>query len=436
MGYSKQLSRQFMAFVVIFVVALWVPALAVAQVASWGLDRIDQRVLPLDDAFGRPAAAAAVTVYVVDTGVRADHEELAGRVMPGVNFVTDRKDSTDASDCHGHGTFVSAIVAGKTLGVSSNARIVPVRSFGCKASGWASEIAKGIRWAVERHVAGSPAVINLSVAMPASGQIDMAVEAALAAGITVVAAAGNNRGDACGSSPARVSGVITVGGTTQDDSVMSLSNTGRCVDVFAPGAWVTSAWAGSPTERRMLQGTSFAAPHVTGIVVEMLSSNPSLSPAQVHDAVVAAATRDVLKSVPAGSPNLLAYLPPLVAPPASTTTLPPSTTVSPTTTLPPTTTTTIASTTTTVPPTTTTLPPTTAPAQPQVSARRVCCGRWQITVSGVRPFEEFAVRALNSSRRPVQSISWLATADEFGNAMFFVPGVFDRHVFSLVRSGS
>ncbi len=425
-----------MAFVVMFVVALWVPALAVAQVASWGLDRIDQRVLPLDGAFGRTAAAAAVTVYVVDTGVRADHEELAGRVLPGVNSVTDRKDSTDASDCHGHGTFVSAIVAGKTLGVSSNARIVPVRSFGCKASGWASEIAKGIRWAVERHVEGTPAVINLSVAMPASGQIDMAVEAALAAGITVVAAAGNNRGDACGSSPARVPGVITIGGSAQDDSVMAMSNTGRCVDVFAPGAWVTSAWAGSPTERRTLQGTSFAAPHVTGIVAEMLSSNPSLSPAQVHDAVVAAATRDVLKSVPAGSPNLLAYLPPLVAPPASATTLPPSTTVSPTTTLPPTTTTTIASTTTTVPPTTTTLPPTTAPAQPQVSARRVCCGRWQITVSGVRPFEEFAVRALNSSRRPVQSISWLATADEFGNAMFFVPGVFDRHVFSLVRSGS
>jgi subtilisin family serine protease len=409
---------------------------SMAQSVSWGLDRIDQRVLPLDGAFGRPAAAAAVTVYVVDTGVRADHEELAGRVLPGVNFVTDRKDSTDASDCHGHGTFVSAIVSGKTLGVSSNARIVPVRSFGCKASGWASEIAKGIRWAVERHVAGTPAVINLSVAMPASGQIDMAVEAALAAGITVVAAAGNNRGDACGSSPARVPGVITVGGSTQDDSVMAMSNTGRCVDVFAPGAWVTSAWAGSPTERRMLQGTSFAAPHVTGIVVELLGRNSSLSPAQVHDAVVAAATRDVLKSVPAGSPNLLAYLPPLVAPPASTTTLPPSTTVSPTTTLPPTTTTTIASTTTTVPPTTTTLPPTTAPAQPQVSARRVCCGRWQITVSGVRPFEEFAVRALNSSRRPVQSISWLATADEFGNAMFFVPGVFDRHVFSLVRSGS
>jgi subtilisin family serine protease len=436
MGYSKQLSRQFMAFVVIFVVALWVPALAVAQVASWGLDRIDQRVLPLDGAFGRTAAAAAVTVYVVDTGVRADHEELAGRVLPGVNFVTDRKDSTDASDCHGHGTFVSAIMAGKTLGVSSNGRIVPVRSFGCKASGWASEIAKGIRWAVERHVAGTPAVINLSVAMPASGQIDMAVEAALAAGITVLAAAGNNRGDACGSSPARVPGVITVGGSTQDDSVMAMSNTGRCVDVFGPGAWITSAWAGSPTERRTLQGTSFAAPHVTGIVVELLSRNSSLSPAQVHDAVVAAATRDVLKSVPAGSPNLLAYLPPLLVPPASTSTLPPTTTVSPTTTVAPTTTTTIASPTTTVPPTTTRLPPTTAPAQPQVSARRVCCGRWQITVSGVRPFEEFAVRALNSSRRPVQSISWLATADEFGNAMFFVPGVFDRHVFSLVRSGS
>ena len=220
---------------------------------------------------------------------------------------------------------------------------------------------------------------------------------------------------------------------------MAMSNTGRCVDVFAPGAWVTSAWAGSPTERRTLQGSSFAAPHVTGIVVEMLSRSSSLSPAQVHDAVVAVATRDVLKSVPAGSPNLLAYLPPLKAPPVSTTTLPPTTT-----TLAPTTTTTIASTTTTVPPTTTvaptttttTLPPTTAPPQPQVSARRVCCGRWQITVSGVRPFEEFAVRALNSSRRPVQSISWLATADEFGNAMFFVPGVFDRHVFSLVRSGN
>jgi subtilisin family serine protease len=373
-------------------------------------------VLPLDGAFGRPAAAAAVKVYVVDTGVRTDHEELAGRVMVGANFVADRKDSTDASDCHGHGTFVSAIVAGKTLGVSSNARIVPVRSFGCKASGWASEIARGIRWAVEQHVAGTPAVMNLSVAMPASGKIDMAVEAALAAGITVVAAAGNNRGDSCRSSPARVLGVITVGGSTQDDSVMSMSNTGRCVDVFAPGAWVTSAWAGSPTERRTLQGTSFAAPHMTGVVVELLSRNPSLSPAQVHDAVIAAATRNVLKSVPAGSPNLLAYLPPIVAPPVSTT---------------------IPAITTTVPPETTTLPPTTTLSfQALVAARRVCCGRWQITVSGMRPFEEFAVRAVNSSRRPVHSVSWLATADESGQATFFVPGVFDRHVFSLVRSGN
>jgi hypothetical protein len=164
-----------------------------------------------------------------------------------------------------------------------------------------------------------------------------------------------------------------------------------------------------------LQGTSFAAPHVTGIVVELLGRNSSLSPAQVHDAVVAAATRDVLKSVPEGSPNLLAYLPPLTVPPVPTTTVPPTTSV---------------------PLTTTTVPPTTAPAQPQVSARRVCCGRWQITVSGVRPFEEFAVRALNSSRRPVHSVSWLATADEFGNIIFFVPGVFDRHLFSLVRSGS
>ena len=415
MPHLKPFARSLTAAVCVLGAVLAQPRVSFAQIGSWGLDRIDQRVLPLDSAFGRAAATASVTVYVVDTGVRADHEELSSRVLPGANFVTDRKDSTDTSDCHGHGTFVSAVVAGKTLGVSNNARIVPVRTFGCKASGWASEIARGIRWAVEQHVAGTPAVINLSVAMLASGQIDMAVEAALAAGITVVAAAGNNRGDACGSSPARVPGVITVGGTTQDDSVMSLSNTGRCVDVFAPGAWVTSAWAGSPTERRTLQGTSFAAPHVTGIVVEMLSRNPSLSPAQVHDAVTAAATRDVLKSVPAGSPNLLAYLPPLVAPPATSTTMP---------------------STTTVPPATTTVPPTSDPAQPQVSARRVCCGRWQITVSEVRPFEEFAVRALNSSRRPVQSISWLATADEFGNSMFFVPGVFDRHEFSLARSGN
>jgi len=394
-------------------VAISHPVDSRAQIASWGLDRIDQRELPLDGIFARPPATQPVTVYVVDTGVRDDHEELVGRVLTGINVSTDRKSATDTSDCHGHGTFVSAIVAGRSLGVSNNARIVPVRAFGCKANGWASEIARGIRWVVEQHPVGTPGVINLSLSMPASSQIDLAVTAALDAGLIVVSASGNSSVDSCTSSPGRVPGVINVAASQQDDSVLSMSNHGRCVDLYAPGAWVTSAWAGSPTERRSLKGTSFAAPHVAAIAVELLSRTPSLSPAQVHEAIVSGATRGVLTSVPANSPNLLAYLA-LVSAPPPTTTVPP--TMVPTTTVPP-----------ALP--TTTIPTVTA----QVVTNRACCGRWHIVVTGARPFEEFAVRAVNSSRRPVQSISWLVTADEKGSAMFFVPGAFDRHQFSLTR---
>lgn len=399
----------------------------VAQVGSWGIDRIDQRRLPLDGSYTRASAGAEVLVYVVDTGVRADHDEFIGRVAAGANFSSDRSSAVVSSDCHGHGTFVSAIIAGRTLGVSNDARIVPVRAFNCKANGWASEIARAIRWVVEQHPVGRPGVINLSLAMPRSNQLDLAVATALDRGISVVAASGNNSGDACVFSPGNLDGVITVAASQQDDSVLSMSNQGRCVDVFAPGAWVTSAWIGSAIDRRSLKGTSFAAPHVTGAVARLLGREPKLSPGEVQSRIVAAATPGVLTGVTSSSPNLLLFVGDAVAPTPTTTVAPTTTTVAPTTTtVAPTTTTTVP------PPTTSTLA---APPVPSLSARRVCCGNWQISVAGLAPFEQFAVNARNASRRPPHSITWLATADERGNAMFFVRGVYDRHQFSLVRSG-
>lgn len=397
-----------------------------AQVGSWGIDRIDQRRLPLDGSYTRASAGTEVLVYVVDTGVRLDHDELIGRVAAGANFSSDRSSAVDSSDCHGHGTFVSAIIAGRTLGVSNDARIVPVRAFNCKANGWASEIARAIRWVVEQHPAGRPGVINLSLAMPKSNQLDLAVAAALDRGISVVAASGNNSGDACAFSPGNLDGVITVAASQQDDSVLSMSNQGRCVDVYAPGAWVTSAWIGSTTERRSLKGTSFAAPHVTGAVVRLLSREPKLSPAEVQSRIVAAAIPGVLTGTASSSPNLLLFVGDTLAPTPTTTVAPTTTTVAPTTT-------TVAPTTTTVPPPTTST--VVATPAPSLSARRVCCGNWQINVTGLAPFEQFAVNARNDSRRPPHSITWPATADERGNAMFFVPGVYDRHVFSLMRTG-
>ncbi|WP_210508306.1 S8 family serine peptidase [Naasia sp. SYSU D00057] len=281
---------------------------------SYGLDRIDQRALPLSSSYTYPSAAAGagVDVYVMDTGVRADHEQFGGRVAAGYTAIAD---GLGTADCNGHGTHVAGTIAGRTTGVAPAATIVPVRVLDCGGSSATGfEYLDGIDWILSHHQAGRPAVLNLSLGGAASDAVDRATAAAVADGITVVAAAGNEATDACSTSPARLPSALTVAATTSSDSRAPYSNLGVCVDLFAPGGGSTraivSAWHTSATATAGLAGTSMAAPHVAGAAARYLSAAPSATPDRVGTDLLAASTVGVVTSPGAGTPNRLLYADP------------------------------------------------------------------------------------------------------------------------------
>ncbi|AKT38447.1 S8 family peptidase [Chondromyces crocatus] len=271
---------------------------------AWGIDRIDQRSLPLDDVYTPGHADGRdVHTYVIDTGIRATHNELAGRVGPGRDLV----DGDDTPvDCHGHGTHVAASLAGKTHGVAPGATIHGVRVLNCNGSGSNADVIAGIDWVRLNHV--KPAVANLSLGGGVSQALDDAVASAISAGVTFAISAGNDNKSACDSSPARTPSAITVGSTTNTDGRSSFSNLGQCLDIFAPGTNIVSAWYTSNTATKTLSGTSMASPHVAGAAARYLSSHPSASPQEVRDALVQAATVDKITGAGTGSPNRLLYV--------------------------------------------------------------------------------------------------------------------------------
>ncbi len=271
--------------------------------ASWGLDRIDQRDLPLSDTYSTGATGAGVHAYLLDTGVRATHTQIAGRVSDGYSALSDGRGT---NDCNGHGTHVAAIVGGRTFGVATQVTIHPVRVLGCDARGTISDAIAGVDWVTAHHVA--PAVANISLASDdASSALDAAVARSIASGVTYTVAAGNNAGDACSSSPARTAAAITVAASTSGDARAEFSNYGSCVDLFAPGAGITSAWATSDTASAVLDGTSMASPYVAGAVALYLQLHPDAPPQAVAAAIAAGATPDRISAPGAGTPNLLLY---------------------------------------------------------------------------------------------------------------------------------
>ena len=271
--------------------------------APWGLDRIDQRDLPLNGIFNYTPTGAGVRVYVIDTGIRFDHMEFGGRAILGYDAY-----GGDGSDCYGHGTPVAATVGGSTYGVAKGVTLVSVRVLDCYGSG-GSEILAGVDWVTGNHV--KPAVANMSLGTGIWPTLDDAVNNSVAAGVTYVAAAGNfgptgPNADACTISPARVSTALTVGASTSTDSQWTNSSVGPCVDLFAPGVGITSAWNTSSTAIiGGAQGTSLSAPHVAGVAALYLAQNPTASPATVHDVIVSNAWADKLSNVDPGSPNRL-----------------------------------------------------------------------------------------------------------------------------------
>lgn len=283
--------------------------------APAGIDRIDQRQLPLDSTYTFPVGASGVNVYVVDTGILATHPDFEGRVVLAHSQINDGHGAGNPQACNAHGTHVAGLVGGATHGVAKRARIHSVRVFDCGGFGTADKFVSAMDWIKANH--RKPAVINASLHYGASAIVDKAVQDNIDAGVAVVVAAANDSRDACGDSPARVGPALTVGASSPlSDTVAAFSNFGTCLDLYAPGVELNSTWNGSQfygcavgATTCRLSGTSMAAPLVAGTAAMYIAWRPTATPAQVAQAVVGSGTADSLVGVPAGTRNVQLFSP-------------------------------------------------------------------------------------------------------------------------------
>jgi subtilisin family serine protease len=278
-------------------------AVATQSGATWGIDRIDQRNLPLSGTYTYNFTGAGVHAYIIDTGIRATHTQFGGRVSS--QGFTAIADGNGTNDCNGHGTHVSGTVGSATYGVAKGVTLHAVRVLGCTGSGSTSGVIAGVDWVAQNRIL--PAVANMSLGGGASSALDTAVNNSINSGVTYAIAAGNSNVSACNSSPARVAAALTVGSTTTTDARSSFSNFGTCVDLFAPGSSITSTWSTSDTATNTISGTSMATPHVAGVAALYLSQFGNQSPGTVAQAIVGNATTGVVGNPGTGSPNRLLF---------------------------------------------------------------------------------------------------------------------------------
>ena len=280
---------------------------------AWGLDRVDQREkvgLPgSTSAYGYRSAGAGATIYIGDSGIYP-HADFAGRLS--TSGFSSINDGNGTVDCNGHGTHVAGTAAGTKYGLAKNAKLVPVRLLDCSGSGRYSSVIAALDWILspENPNSKSQAVLNLSIGGPASPALNAAILRLTNAGITVVAAAGNESTDACTRSPASAPSAITVGATTSADTPAGYSNQGKCVDIFAPGSGILSSWIGAVDATYTASGTSMASPHVTGAAAIYLGLNPTASVAQVAQYLDAESTKDVITGLKTETVNKYLYVSP------------------------------------------------------------------------------------------------------------------------------
>ncbi len=267
--------------------------------ATWGLDRIDQTSLPLNNSYTYQNSSG-VHAYIIDTGIRSTHSQFSGRMGNGYDAMGD---GNGTNDCQGHGSHVAGTVGGTTHGVAKSVTLHPVRVLGCDGSGTNSGVIAGIDWVRSNHT--KPAVANMSLGGGASSAVDTAVANLVSAGVTTVVAAGNDSANACNYSPARAPSAITVGSTTNTDGMSSFSNYGSCVDIFAPGSSIVSVGISSNTATATLSGTSMASPHVAGAAALYLYANPNATPSAVATALVNNASSNKITGIPSGPNKLL-----------------------------------------------------------------------------------------------------------------------------------
>jgi subtilisin family serine protease len=274
--------------------------------ATWGLDRVDQRALPLSNTYGYTATGTGVTAYVIDSGIRMDHTDFGGRAVSGYDAV----DGGTADDCNGHGTHVAGTIGGATHGVAKGASLVAVRVLDCAGSGSNAGVIAGIDWVTAHHQAGRPAVANMSLGGGVSTALDSAVSRSISDGVSYAVAAGNGNAagtpqNTCNYSSARVPAALTVAASGRTDTPASFSNYGNCVDLFAPGVGITSDWYTARTATNTISGTSMATPHVAGVAALYLQGAPSATPATVATAITAATTKDAVRTTSTANNDLL-----------------------------------------------------------------------------------------------------------------------------------
>jgi len=291
---------------------------------QWHLDRINQAQLPLDgnSAHG-PLTGAGIDIYVVDTGTRSTHEQLIGRVLPGIDIPTNHGTSVvdpATSDCDGHGTHVAALAAGSTVGVATQAHVISVRVLDCNGDGEVSDVVYALQWVRAHHRSGVAAVVNLSFGVDIGDDgtsIDQEVQALIDEGVVVTVASGNGDAgghpiDACKIAPGDVPDALTVGAVGISDAVSYFSNNGPCVDIYAPGGdrmrGLQSAWKGSDTDYQFDVGTSMASPLVAGYAALLAQQQPGLCATSISQAIVERSTKDVITGLSTDSPNRLLFL--------------------------------------------------------------------------------------------------------------------------------